>query len=179
VSHAITHGRGAVLPLATGVMLGDLTAMTCSLLGLGAVLAASAALFSVLKWMGAAYLIYLGIKLWKGGSKIGEIRIPTSTGPTPSLLKSAFIVTALNPKSIAFFVAFLPQFVDPGGKKPQQLFILGATFIVLAFINAALYALFAGHFREKLKNPGIVQWVNRCGGTALIGAGVITAAMRR
>ncbi len=179
VSHAVTHGRRSVLPLAAGVMLGDLTAMTCSLLGLGTVLAASAALFSVLKWAGAAYLVYLGFKLWRDDSKPAGLGIPTPTGPNTSLLKSAFIVTALNPKSIAFFVAFLPQFIDPGGNKPQQLLILGATFIALAFINAALYAAFAGRFREKLKNPGIVRWMNRCGGTALIGAGAIMAAMRR
>ena len=102
ISQAITHGRRAVWPLVVGVTLGDFTAMTLSLLGLGAVMAASAALFSVLKWIGAVYLVYLGVKLWRSNPEKHELRFSRSGNSTQSLSKSAFIVTALNPKSIAF-----------------------------------------------------------------------------
>ncbi|MFH2219322.1 MAG: LysE family translocator [Pseudomonadota bacterium] len=179
ISQAVTHGRSAALPLAAGVTLGDFTAMTLSLLGLGAVMAASAALFSVLKWIGAGYLIYLGIKLWVSGSETPEVGSAIAETTNNSLFKSAFIVTALNPKSIAFFVAFLPQFVDPQGETMQQLVILGSTFLFLAFLNALLYALFAGHLREVIRDSRVSRWFNRCGGTALIGAGIFTATIQR
>jgi threonine/homoserine/homoserine lactone efflux protein len=179
VSQAIAHGRSSVLPLVAGVTLGDFTAMTLSLLGLGAILASSAALFSVMKWIGAAYLIYLGLKLWRTRPENSGIRMSLSTASNRSLFKSAFIVTALNPKSIAFFVAFLPQFVSTRSETWPQLLILGGTFLFLAAFNAALYAIFAGRIRDTLRNPMLQRWLHRGGGSALIGAGVLTATLNR
>ena len=179
VSQAIRHGRRSVIPLTTGVLLGDLTAMIFSLLGLGAIISASAALFILLKWIGALYLIYLGIKLWRPNPGDGSTVLAEKGGSARSLFNSAFIVTALNPKSIAFFVAFLPQFITPKESTIIQLLILGATFLVLCTINAALYAIFAGQLSETLKKNGVRKWLNRCGGSALIGAGLFTAAMQR
>jgi len=179
VSQAITHGRKSVVPLAAGVTAGDFTAMTFSLLGLGAVLSTSAVLFIILKWIGALYLIYLGIKVWRSTDQAGTIPLNRSNDSNFSIFKSSYIVTALNPKGIAFFVAFLPQFIDPGKSTAAQLFILGSTFLVLAAINAALYAFFAGHLRDTLKKQSVCRWFNRCGGSALIGAGLFTAAMQR
>ncbi len=179
VSQAITHGRRSVIPLATGVLLGDFTAMAFSLLGLGAILSASAALFVSLKWIGAIYLIYLGVKLWRSHSADTSVAYSEKGNSARSLFKNAFIVTALNPKSIAFFVAFLPQFVTPQESTVTQLFILGATFLFLGTINAALYAIFAGQLSDTLKKNTVRKWLNRCGGSALIGAGLFTAAMQR
>lgn len=179
ISQAVAHGRRSVVPLVAGVLLGDFTAMTLSLLGLGAVMSASAALFTVFKWGGAIYLMYLGIRLWrlhpgKGG---GHDKGDCLSGR--SLFRSSFVVTALNPKSIAFFVAFLPQFIDAGDPALPQLMLLGGTFLFLATINAALYAMFAGQLSEYMKQKEIRRWFNRSGGVALIGAGVFTAALRR
>ena len=179
ISQAIAHGRRAVLPLVMGVTLGDFTAMTLSLLGLGAIMASSAALFSVLKWFGAIYLIYLGIKLWRSNPGQHEIRLSAAGTSQQSLFRSAFIVTALNPKSIAFFVVFLPQFVSAQSEAFPQLLILGATFLFLAALNATLYALFAGRLRDTMQNAKVQRWFNRCGGSALIGAGVLTATLQR
>jgi threonine/homoserine/homoserine lactone efflux protein len=179
ISQAVTHGRRSVVPLVAGVLLGDFTAMTLSLLGLGAVLSASATLFNIFKWVGAIYLIYLGVKLWRLDPKNNSIRYDAKNTSARSLLKSAFIVTALNPKSIAFFVAFLPQFIDPLKPAFFQLTILGGTFLLLATINAALYALFAGQLSEQIRKPNVRKWIDRCGGSALIGAGILTAAMKR
>jgi threonine/homoserine/homoserine lactone efflux protein len=179
VSQAIVHGRRSVLPLVAGVTLGDFTAMTLSLLGLGAILASSAALFSVMKWIGAGYLIYLGIKLWRTQPENHEISLSAPTSSNRSLFKSAFIVTALNPKSIAFFVAFLPQFISPRSDTFPQLLVLGSTFLFLAALNATLYALFAGRIRDTLQNAGVQRWFHRCGGSALIGAGIVTATLQR
>jgi threonine/homoserine/homoserine lactone efflux protein len=76
-------------------------------------------------------------------------------------------------------VAFLPQFINPHSPAFGQILILGGTFLFLALINAALYALFAGQLRETIKKTGVRKWFNRCGGTALIGAGILTAGMQR
>ncbi|MDD5724063.1 MAG: LysE family translocator [Syntrophales bacterium] len=179
LSQAITHGRKSVVPLVAGVVSGDLTAMTLSLLGLGALLSASAALFIVLKWIGACYLFYLGVKLWRSRPEDGGLSIDAKVRSKGSLFKSSFIVTALNPKGIAFFVAFLPQFINPEEQPQAQLLVLGATFLLLAGINAALYATFAGHVREALRNTTVRRWFNRYGGTVLIGAGALTAVMQR
>ena len=179
ISQAVTHGRRSVVPLAAGVLLGDFTAMILSILGLGAVLSASAALFAIFKWIGALYLIYLGIKLWKSNPENNSIQYNAKNTSARSLLKSSFIVTALNPKSIAFFVAFLPQFIDPLKPTLTQLTLLGGTFLLLATINAALYALFAGQLCEHLRKANVRKWFDRCGGSALIGAGIFTAGMQR
>jgi threonine/homoserine/homoserine lactone efflux protein len=152
ISQAISHGRKAVIPLVAGVTLGDFTAMTLSLLGLGAVLAASSALFSALKWIGAVYLIYLGIKLWRSNPENYDIRFSVAKTSNRSLFKSAFFVTALNPKSIAFFVAFLPQFISSQSETLPQCLLLGATFLFLAALNSALYAVFAGQLRDKVRH---------------------------
>ena len=179
MSQAIVHGRRSVIPLVLGVALGDLTAMTLSLLGLGAVMATSAALFAVLKWIGVIYLIYLGISLFRTQPDDRQEEIVISKLPRRSFLKSAYIVTALNPKGIAFFVAFMPQFVSSGSDPFYQLVILGTTFLVLATINAAVYAIFAGQCREAMRNARIQKIFNRCGGSVLIGAGLVTATLNR
>jgi len=179
VSQAITHGRTSVAPLVAGVVCGDFTAMTLSLIGMGAILSASAALFTVLKWIGAVYLFYLGIRLWGSDPATRAAGAPPGAMPRGDLFRSSFVVTALNPKSIAFFVAFLPQFIDPANPSAAQFTVLGATFLSLAAINAALYALFAGHLRDTMRNRNVRRWFNRLGGGALIGAGIFTAAMQR
>ena len=179
ISQAVAHGRKSVAPLVAGVVLGDFTAMTLSLLGLGTIMTASAALFTLFKWVGAVYLLYLGINLWRADPDIGSIPYEKGDASARSFFRSSFIVTALNPKSIAFFVAFLPQFISPKSPALSQIVILGATFLFLASLNATLYALFAGQLRETVKKPSVRKWFNRCGGTALIGAGIVTAGMQR
>lgn len=179
ISQAVSHGRRSVVPLVAGVLLGDFTAMTLSLLGLGAIMSASAELFSLFKWIGAIYLIYLGIKLWKSNPDNNSAQENKKQASTRSLLQSSFIVTALNPKGIAFFVAFLPQFIDPLKPPIFQLTLLGGTFLILATINAALYAIFAGQLGEHMRKPNIRKWFNRCGGSALIGAGIFTAGLKK
>ncbi len=179
MSQAVVHGRRSVVPLVMGVALGDLTAMVLSLLGLGAVLASSAALFNLLKWIGALYLVYLGLSLFLQKPKEPENEIAADMVSSQSFFRSAYIVTALNPKSIAFFIAFMPQFVSKGSEPLYQLVVLGATFIFLAIINAAVYAIFAGQLRETLQNSKVRILFNRCGGSALVGAGIMTATLSR
>jgi threonine/homoserine/homoserine lactone efflux protein len=156
--------------------------MTASMLGLGALLATSAAIFTVLKWIGAAYLIYLGIKLWRapvaanGGSAADE---PVKAERPVRIFLHAYLVTALNPKSIIFFVAFLPQFIDTTRPVVTQLVIFEATFLVLATANATLYALMAAMARHQIRKPSVQTVVNRTGGTLMIGAGLLALGWKR
>jgi threonine/homoserine/homoserine lactone efflux protein len=176
VSYALGQGLRAALPTAVGVALGDFTAMTVSFLGLGALLATSATLFAALRWAGAAYLIWLGFKLWRAG---GAMQVEAKEGETAPLkmVLHAWLVTALNPKSITFFIAFVPPFLDPKADWWTQMLLFETTFLVLAFANALSYAILASRARQALKNGRAVALVNRAGGLALMGAGVATLAM--
>jgi threonine/homoserine/homoserine lactone efflux protein len=177
VSYALGQGWRTALPMAIGVAMGDFTAMTLSMLGLGALLAASATLFTVLKWVGAAYLVWLGIKLWRAGSAL-EAAPRTDAVSAARMLGHAWLVTALNPKSITFFVAFLPAFLDPDADFLTQMLVFETTFLVLAFANAFTYALLASRARGFVANPCAIRVINRTGGGLLIGAGVATVSLR-
>ena len=173
VSYALGKCLRTVLPLTVGVALGDFTAMTLSLLGLGALLAASATLFTILKWVGAAYLVYLGIRLWRAGGTL-DAAPRTDAVSAAKMLGHAWVVTALNPKSITFFVAFLPAFLDPQADFLTQMVVFETTFLLLAFANAFGYALVAARARGFVANPRAIGIVNKVGGGLLIGAGAAT-----
>lgn len=183
VSYALGQGRGSAWATVPGVALGDFTAMTVSLLGAGAVLAASATLFAVLKYAGAAYLIWLGIKLWRAEPSIEGLnggRQDAGRGAARgAMFRNAYVVTALNPKSVVFFTAFVPQFIAAERTLIPQLVILEATFLTLAAISAALWAILAGEMRARFHRPETVRLANRIGGGVMIGAGLLTAAARR
>lgn len=178
VSYGIGQGLRAALPMAVGVALGDFTAMTLSIVGLGALLASSATLFVMLKWAGALYLIWLGTKLWRAGSSL-EVTARHDRSTTARMIGHAWLVTALNPKSITFFLAFMPQFIDPTADFWRQVLIFEVTFLVLAFGNAFVYALAASRARKLAESPAALRVVNRTGGGLLIGAGVFTLATAR
>lgn len=177
ISYALGQGWRVALPMAVGVALGDFTAMTLSMLGIGALLLASATVFTVLKWCGAAYLIWLGIKLFRAGGTF-EARANTEATSRIKMLAHAWLITALNPKSITFFVAFLPQFLDAKAPLLPQMAVFETTFLVLAFLNAFGYALVASRARTLFAKPAAIRAFNLTGGTLLIGAGIATAASR-
>ena len=152
------------------------------MLGLGALLATSATLFTALKWIGAAYLVYLGIKLWRApvSSGAGDEAVAEAPKERPlRIFLHTYIVTALNPKSIIFFVAFLPQFLDTSRPIFAQMVIFEVTFLVLATLNAALYGVLASMARTSIRKPGVQRAVNRVGGSLMIGAGALAAGWRR
>ena len=178
VSYALAQGRRSALASVTGVALGDTTAATLSLIGLGALLATSAVLFTVLKWIGAAYLIWLGFKMWRAEPAPLETTAASSRD-NRTILLHAWIVTALNPKGIAFFIAFLPHFIAPEAPVTPQLVLMGVTFVALAIVNALVYAYLAAAVRTQVKRPSTMKLINRLGGGVLIGAGLMTAMVRR
>lgn len=180
LSYALSHGRRVAVATAAGVATGDLLAMTASLAGLGAVVLASATVFTVLKWAGAVYLVWLGLRLVVGAGQGGGLSPVTAPRrEARSVFGHAAAVTALNPKSIAFFIAFVPQFVDPGAALLPQVAVLVATFVSLAAVNALAYALAADRLRARIGRPGVIAWLRRLGGGALVSMGAGTAALQR
>ncbi len=181
LSYAVAHGRPAALPLIAGVALGDSIAITLSLLGLGTLLAASAFWFTVIKWLGGLYLIYLGIRLLGDARRPRALHAAADAPPASprKLFASAFVVTALNPKSIVFFIALLPQFISHDFAVLPQLVILGATFVTLAIAGATAYALFAASIRRWLATPRAQRAYGLVGGGLLCGAGIWALSAKR
>jgi threonine/homoserine/homoserine lactone efflux protein len=179
ISYSIAQGRRARLPLVLAVALGDSTALLLSLLGLGALLGASAFWFTVVKIVGGLYLLYLGFKLLRAGVSPATLPTATASGSRWKLFANTYLVTALNPKGIIFFVAFLPQFIDPVGDVTRQLWILSATFVACAGINATAYAIFAGSARRLLASPRAQRGFNLGGGALLSAAGIWALLARR
>ena len=180
LSYALSKGRSVAVASALGVSFGDFLAMSASLLGLGALVMTSAMLFAALKWVGAAYLVWLGIKLLRSAPSEGlEARTANRDVTASGVFRHAAVVTALNPKSIAFFIAFVPQFVRPDAPLAPQFAILIATFVGLAGLNALAYALLADRLRTTIGRPRVITGLTRAGGVTLIGMGVLTALLRR
>lgn len=181
LSQVFTHGRRIAVGAILGVVLGDLAAITVSLAGAGAVLIASATLFTMLKLAGALYLIWLGIGLWRHGFDAVKLDHVEADHTTPfgysrwRAFRQAFVVTALNPKDIVFFVAFLPQFITPDRSATPQIVIIIMTFIALVALSTSLWVAFADRLRSGLAHSRTRLFVARSGAGALIGAGAFTA----
>jgi threonine/homoserine/homoserine lactone efflux protein len=173
VAQSVYQGRRAGVVSALGVASGGLVHVLAAVVGLSAVLAASATAFTVVKVAGAAYLVYLGLRVLfrdPAGAEIG------GRGPEPTLRKTygrGVIVNVLNPKTALFFLAFLPQFVDPDAAARPQLAVLGAMFVAIALTSDVLWALAAGAAGEVLRRSrrflALQRWVS---GLVFIGLGV-------
>jgi threonine/homoserine/homoserine lactone efflux protein len=179
ISYSVAHGRSANIPLVAAVALGDSTALALSLVGVGALLATSAFWFGVVKWVGGLYLLYLGVKLLRAGVAAGEVAAPAAPSSRWKLFTNTYLVTALNPKGIIFFVAFLPQFISTQADVTRQLWIFALTFVALATLNASLYAIFAATARRLLASPRAQRRFNLAGGSLLSAAGVWALVARR
>lgn len=179
ISYSVAHGRRANAPLVAAVALGDSTALALSLLGLGTLLAASALWFTAIKTAGGLYLLYLGVRLLTAGGASPALSVAPAPPARWRLFANTYAVTALNPKGIVFFVAFLPQFITPAAGTNGQLWTLAITFVVLATINATLYAVFAAAARRALASPRASRRFNLVGGSLLSAAGIWALLARR
>ena len=171
ISYSVAHGSRANVPLVAAVAMGDCTALILSIAGLGAVLATSAWMFIAIKWAGGLYLIYLGINLLCARTTPMKTVATDMVDSKWKLFGNTWLVTALNPKGIIFFVAFLPQFINPNYATAPQLWILSATFVALAILNATLYTMFATAARAVLSSPKAQRRFNVGGGSLLTIAG--------
>ena len=166
-----------------GVTLGDICAIALSMLGFSALLATSAEAFTAMKWLGAAYLVWLGIKLWRAPPMAIEwaALTPAGTGAVPArdAILQTFVVTLLNPKGILFFAAFLPQFIDPARPLWPQVAVLTLTMNVLAAGIQGCWIIMMGQARSRIMSPAVLKTMNRAGGAMLVGAGIFTATLKR
>jgi threonine/homoserine/homoserine lactone efflux protein len=182
LSYALTQGRRVAVASALGVAAGDLIAMTLSVIGLGALFLASGLAFSLLKWAGAAYLVYLGVKMLlstRGAQSAPSLTDKPAGQSAAKVFRDLTLVTALNPKSNTFFVAFVPQFIDTNAAFAPQAGILIATFVGLATLNALIFALAANALRSRITQPHVLTGLTRIGGGTLVAMGLLTATLRR
>ena len=182
---ALTNGSRfgvrRALPGMIGAVLSDAVLISAVAIGLGALLAASEFWFSALKWVGAAYLAFLGIMMLRSkGSIDGALQASASQskGTAFSIGLKSFMVAVTNPKGYLFFSAFLPQFIDPSAPQLQQYIVLGAIFAALDFMIMFGYAVFGSQAVRVLKSEG-AKWLERaCGGALLALAGSLALYRR-
>jgi threonine/homoserine/homoserine lactone efflux protein len=175
VAQSVDHGRLAGFVSVAGVHLGTLVHTFAAAVGLSALIVSSALAFSVVKYAGAAYLVYLGIRRLL--ERTPPVDVATRSGSLPRLFWRGALVNVLNPKTALFFFAFLPQFVDPGRAVWSQVVVFGFLFVGLGFLSDGLYALTAGTFGRWLRRrPAILRWGS---GSVYIGLGALTAVTRR
>ena len=171
---ALTHGAlyGAKKTIYTilGGSFGFSAVIGLSMFGIGALLAANVGLLVVLKWVGGAYLIFLGIQVWRSPS-LGESRTEVKASSGGKLFQAGLLSAISNPKGILFFVAFLPQFIDPAGSLVVQFVIMAATFVVIEFIYELLVASLADRIQPWLKRVG--KNFNRVFGSVFIAIGAL------
>jgi threonine/homoserine/homoserine lactone efflux protein len=176
ITRSIDQGRRAGLVSVVGIQTGGLFHVAAAALGISAILMSSALAFDLVKYLGAAYLVYLGIR--KLTSKVeAETDVDVPPDSLWRIFSQGVVVNVLNPKTALFFFAFLPQFVDPAkGSVPLQMFMLGALFILLAFFTDGMYALAAGTAGRWLKgNIRFLKAQKYFAGTVYIGLGLVAA----
>lgn len=150
VTRSIDQGRSAGLVSVLGIHTGSLVHVAAATLGLSAILASSAVAFTTVKYLGAAYLVVLGIRTWLGRGEGDRVEIARAS--LRRLYGQGFVVNLLNPKTALFFLAFLPQFVDPArGAAAGQILVLGAAFVGLGMLSDSTYALVAARLGSWLK----------------------------
>jgi len=180
MGHAMVSGSKKTLITISGVILADCILLCLTLIGVGAVVYSSAVAFNFMKWLGVAYLIYIGVKQCR------EKPFPMEEGVTRSMVVSpkrmflqGVLATLLNPKLIGFFMAFLPQFISAEQSMAPQAAVLVSTFLAVVFIILSGYSLLAGQMRKCLKHPRALVMMNRTSGATLIGAGLMTATLQQ
>lgn len=182
VGRALTVGRRHALLTVAGNAMGAYVQILAVALGAGALIYASSLAFSIIKFVGVAYLIYLGVQAIRHRHALGEVLAGGASALRPSrVLADGFIVGMTNPKTIVFFVAALPQVVDPAaGQVTTQMLVLGMVFLTIAVISDSVWALVAGLARDWFaQSPGRIAAVGGVGGLAMVGLGVSLAVTGR
>src|SRR5262249_27781657 len=167
IATGASQGIRAALITVAGTSIGNALLITGIALGLSWVLQNALALFELMRWAGAAYLIFLGLRAWRGAAREAPAAISGRVNFSRGLL-----VALSNPKTIAFFTAFLPQFVDPGLPASHQLAVMCTVSVLLAAVTDSGWAVASGFGRAWLMSPMRAKWLARLSGLGLIGGGV-------
>jgi threonine/homoserine/homoserine lactone efflux protein len=172
LSHGLRHGGRRSLWANLGILSGNAFYFLLSATGLGALIVTWHGLFTAVKWGGAAYLIYLGLRLLLAPGDGASALAPAEQRRGWGIVRQGFILQAANPKALLFFIALLPQFIDPAGSIPLQVGILAVSSIAVEFIVLAGYGLAAGRLSAWAQRPTIARAADRTAGCLLLGAGV-------
>jgi threonine/homoserine/homoserine lactone efflux protein len=178
LTNSLRHGAAGAFAGIAGIAVGALLVAAVSMTGLGLVLAASALAFTVVKLVGAAYLAWLGLRLWRAA----PLRLDTGTARASSWQRrfaAGLSLQVTNPKAVIFFLSAFPQFIDPGRNFVAQFVILVATYAALVVVIHSIYARFAGHARRWLATERGARTVNRVAGTAFVAFGAALATAKR
>ena len=176
VARTVAQGRASGLASVLGVAFGNFANAVAAALVLAALFAVSSAAFTVVKWAGAAYLVYLGVRMWRmppaGAATIDR----PAAQPLGRVFRDGFVVALLNPKTTLFFAAFLPQFLDAHGSPLAQTLALGCVFCAIAGCTDILYVLASSLVGPRLARASRhAVWGQRLAGSSFIGLGVLTA----
>ena len=180
LSQAIRRGPGKSVWASWGILSANAAYFVLSATSLGAVIVASYKLFFLIKWLGAAYLVYLGIGSFLGKSSV--MSLPEAGADSRSgvrILRDGFFLQGANPKALLFFTAILPQFIDTRHNIAFQILVLGISSIVVEFAILFTYGQLAGRVLATARSPRFEKVTNRIAGSLLIGAGVGLARLRR
>lgn len=181
VTMALTRRPAAGVRAALGILSANALCFAVSATGLGVLLVSSWRLFFAIKWLGAAYLLWLGVSMLLGTARAKDPE-PTESaalGASGHAFRHGFVAQAANPKSLLFFTAILPQFVDPDAALAPQIAILGASSVAIEFVVLAGYARASSGTRGWFETHARQRWLERAGGGLLIGAAVGLARLRQ
>ena len=182
VSLSLTRGGAAGLGASLGILAANAAYFVLSATSLGAVLLASWELFSLIKWLGAAYLVWLGLRLIAAAFRRAPLA-PADDGIRPARrlgsFSHGFVTQGANPKSLLFFTAILPQFIDPLHPVASQVAVLGVSSVVIELAVLSLYVAACRRARGWAEQPRASGWLQAAGGTLLVVAGVRLAAIRQ
>ncbi|MDJ0915967.1 MAG: LysE family translocator [Desulfobacterales bacterium] len=177
VAHSISFGWRRALSTVAGATVGIAVQLSVAAVGLSSLLNVVAEAFEWLRWAGAAYFVYLGIKQWRSAGE--PLEFDTSSAPKMNLFVQGIVITIPNPKSLIFIAAFLPQFIDAARPLGFQFTIIVPTFLVITFTITSLWALVAGKVSGLLRSQRAFQSVLRSAGGLMIIAGVGLVLARR
>ena len=179
IANSLRHGTRSGLTTVAGASLGNAMLLLGASVGLITVFAFLSELFTVIRWIGAAYLIWLGIKAWREQGEAPAALGQATPRSGAAVLLQGFLTASTNPKAIVFYIAFLPQFLDPRRPAAGQLLAMCAYMIAVALISDSGYALLAGRMRRWFSTPGRHALRGRITGSLLLGTGCVLLLTRR
>ncbi len=178
IANSLAYGARHGLRTVVGTSSATVVLLLVGGFGMASVFLLLAEWFNWLRWIGAAYLVFLGFQQWRAKPvALGDDGV--NAGPKKSIFWQGFVVSITNPKTILFYAAFFPQFMDPGRPPGLQLLVLSVTFLVIATLLDSCYALLCGRLRPYLADAGRGRLRNRITGGLMIGAGLAVALVRK
>jgi len=177
VSNGISHGMKKSLPAILGLQCGLAFHIVLVGAGIGTLVAQSATAFTIIKWVGVVYLIWLGVSKWRDKSTLA-VSGDEQAKSAWQLMRSAVLINLTNPKSIVFLVALFPQFIDPAGDQLTQFLVLGVTTVVIDALVMVFYTGLAAQLGRFIRSEHMMARLNRVFGSMFVGCGVLLASAR-